>query len=241
MDAHFAAAEAPPMPGELNAPVPRRTRLNRNGKGMIAAVAIYLIMAAIFAGMIAVDITRQSHENAALRSSGQETTGEFTYFSKGNRIHYTFTVNGAWFNGSAIAPQGMQATLHRFDYLPIRYLPANPAINHPAAWEWTVQWGNFLAPLLPGFFIVLFAVILHRDRQLVANGAPAVGTVLKCNHSRSGFLLSYEFRTADGNMVKGNSGSPEQFAIGTHIWILYLPENPKRNESYSSTHYRVVD
>jgi len=241
MDAHLAASEAPPIPSELNASVPRKTSLNRNGIGLIVAVAIYLTMTAVFAGMVAIDIMQQAQERAALRRSGQETTGEFTYFTKGNRIHYTFTVNGAWFNGNATAPSGMQDTLHRFDYLPIRYLPANPAINHPAAWEWAPQWGNFFAPLLPGLFVVLFAVMLHRDRLLVANGATAVGRVLKCNHSRSGFIVSYEFRTSDGDVIKGNSGASEPSAVGAHIWILYLPENPARNESYTSTHYRVVE
>jgi hypothetical protein len=98
----------------------------------------------------------------------------------------------------------------------------------------------FFVPIL--FVVPGTAILLTKrmDRRLVAEGKPVVAAVTGCDRSKSGFIVKYEFRAADGTMAKGDGWSQNRQEIGASIWVLYLPQNPGRNLLYPSLNYQVV-
>lgn len=214
---------------------------------------------ALWGGVRAV---QQTQHRAALRRDSSETVAEITRMWHGKTtdvVHYAFTVNGTSFVGEAEVPGDLRYDLRRSRFLPIRYLAANPDVNHPAAWEWSLvfwrpqssdlvhipyfsselEW--FLAPLLFGPLGVVFFMELRTDRKLLAEGAPAAGLVTKCTPgTRGSYWMKYEFHTEDGRVAKGScGGSPAE--VGTKIWVLYLPQDPRQNCRFPSENYRVVE
>jgi len=89
-----------------------------------------------------VDTVQQMRHRDALRHDGSETTGEVTrLWSSGHgayrKVSYTFIVNGTVYRGEAQVPKDRWASLQNAGSLSVRYVPANPTINHPGAWEWS--------------------------------------------------------------------------------------------------------
>jgi hypothetical protein len=89
-----------------------------------------------------IDAVQQMQHRDALRRDGSETSGEVTrLWTSGHglyrNVRYTFTVNGNAFTGEAQAPKNYWASLQNGGSLSVRYVSANPAINHPGAWEWS--------------------------------------------------------------------------------------------------------
>ncbi len=248
MDANFSPIEAASIPSELTGPLPRRLRLSRNGNRMATAAAIMLVLAVAFAFWIGLDRVQQLQHRAALRRTGRETVGKITRLwsasrSLKTRVSYTFAVNGVSFAGEARVPNQLVTSLSESNTLPIRYLPANPAVNHPAAWEWSalLDWDSFVAPII-GLALALFLfATLRSERRLVIGGLPAVGEITRCTPgSRGGFSVNFDFRTQDGSITKGSGWSESRREIGERVCVLYLPQNPRRNLSYPSLNYRVA-
>ena len=175
-----------------------------------------------------------------MRRESSEVAGVVTQikYERSDRVYYTFVVDGRSFTGHSTMPREIANNLHDSDPLSIRYLPSNPAVNHPAAWEDPQSiWPGIilLTFLLAGAF--MFLKDLRDDRILVANGMPAVAIITNTIHNRLGFLVMYDFHTADGMVIKGSGGSGIRPEIGANICILYLPQNPKRNQLYPSRYY----
>ena len=158
-------------------------------------------------------------------------------------LDYSFTAEGRYFTGHAFMPDRIQAILRESDPLPIRYLPSNPSINHPSDWEDSAVLDCFPFSLPIAFLLisVIVYVSMRIDRPLVTNGMPAVAVITKCTpHVRGGITVKYKFRAEDGSEMKGSSGYDSLQEIGASICILYLPWNPRRNQTYISLCYRVV-
>jgi len=261
MNTNFDSTGPATIPSELTGPLPRRLQVTGNGI-YLTLVAPTLLVLAVAAGLWgATNVVQQIQHKAALRRDSSDTAGEVTRTRKGKRsdiVYYTFTVNGIPFIGKAEAPGFLRYSLRESNHLAIRYLPANPDVSHPAAWEWSlVYWQPQSSDLvhLPDFssesqwlfisFIsgvigLVFLVGLRRTRKLVAEGAPATAVVTKCSRgTRGSFFVEYEFRTEEGRVMMG-SCNDSQKEIGANFCVLYLPQNPQRNMRYSSSDYRVV-
>jgi hypothetical protein len=216
---------------------------------MIAAAAAFMLALTIaFVCWVGLDRIQQLQHRAALRDDGRETVGEITrLWSAGRslktRVRYTFTVNGASFAGESLVPDELAASLRGSGTLPIRYLPANPAVSHPAAWEWSalLDWDSSVAPIV-GMALALFLFVTWRaDRRLVAEGLPVVGEITRCAPGRgNGFSVNFDFRTQDGTITKGSGWSENRREIGERVCVLYLSRNPQKNLSYPSLNYRVA-
>jgi len=246
MDRDFSSIDLASIPRELTCPLPRNLRLSKNGNRMAAAAAIMLMFAVALTTWIGFDRVQHLLHRAAMRRDGRETVGEIKRVwsssrSMKTRVSYTFVVNGAAFVGEELVPRQVAASLRNSDALPIRYLPSDPAVNHPAAWEWVVDTDTFVAPILStGLFLFLFAA-LRSERRLVAKGLPAVGEITKCAPAgRGGFAVNFDFRTEDGIVTKGSGWSQCHREIGERVCVLYLPGNPKRNLSYPALNYCIV-
>ena len=188
---------------------------------------------------------RQLRERSALRQSGAEVQGEITTLQRRGRsqdeLRYTFTVNGKIVSGEAEVPARLMQSLRNSNYLTIRYLPSNPVINYPVAWERShfELWSAFLDPMFFVPICVMASTGLSRRRKLVVWGKPVVGVVTRCDPSNPTFAVKYEFRTDTGTIVKGRGLTPILQEVGATIWILYLPQNPRQNHPYPVPDYIV--
>jgi hypothetical protein len=228
----------------------------------LALVAQIFLALAVATGLWGgINVVQEVQHKAALRRDNGETVGEITRTRKGKTtdvVYYAFTVDGRSYVGGAEVPTDLRYDLRGSKFLPIRYLPANPDVNHPAAWEWSLifwrpqnsdlihlpgfsselEW--LLGPLIFGPIGLVFLVGLHRERKLIAEGAPAIAVVTKCSRGTRGrFLVEYEFHTEEWRVMTGRC-SDSRKEIGASFCVLYLAQNPRRNMTYPSSDYRVV-
>jgi hypothetical protein len=261
MNTDFDLTGSATIPTELAGPLPRRLRATRIGIYMTVAAPVFLAIAVAGGLRGGIQAVQETQDRAALRGDNRETVAEITRTRKGKTtdvVYYAFTVDGRSFVGQAEVPTDLRHDLRSSRFLPIRFLPTDPDVNHPAAWEWSLifwrpqstdlvhipsfsselQW--FLAPLLFGPLGVLFFMELRTDRRLLAEGVPAVGLVTKCTPgTRGGYSMEYEFRTEDGKVTKGSCGGSRK-EIGEYVCVLYLPQNPRQNMRYLLSNFRVV-
>lgn len=225
------------IPSELTGPLPRRTRLEKPIQWAVVVTILLGIAVAIilWASMNAMQLMRT---RTALRHESSEATGVVEELWK-TKVAYSFAVNGRSFAGSA-SRSGPK--LRESDLLTIRYLPSNPAVNHPAAWEEPTDAAliPFFVPTVLVLILVGLLIKMRIIRLLLTEGRPAVAVVTKCSRGgRGGFVVKYEFRTEEGRTMTGSCNeSPEE--IGTNFCVLYLRQNPRRNMRYPSSDYRVV-
>ncbi len=233
-------------------PPPRGGKSGLNFKSFpirVAASCCYVWRYAIFSKN---SRTVVMQHKAAIRRESSEVAGEVkrlwtTGRSSNPTVSYTFTVNGTSFTGKAYGvPRELWKTLRVSSPLLIRYLPENPEVNHPSAWE---DSATSLSLLLPDIGMLILAALgmmlpvqLRAGRRLVAEGTPAVALITKCSPAkgRRGISIEYEFRTEDGRLVKGISRYDSPQEIGASICVLYLLGDPRQNRPYQSLYYRVA-
>lgn len=155
-------------PGEPASPSPGISRTD--GRGFQNSIRAALMFALALAMILwySIDAVQQMRHREALRRYGIETTGEITrLWTSGHgfyrKVSYTFTVNGGVFTGQAQAPKDSWDSLQNADSLSVRYIPENPAINHPGGWEWSAL--QRLDLLVAGILSAVFAVFLLFDRS----------------------------------------------------------------------------
>jgi len=201
-----------------------------------------------------VNAARRMQYQTELRSEGEETAGEITSYWSLERsddwyIDYSFTVDGALYRGEARVPEhllsSLGTTLNKHSTLSILYLPANPSVNYPRGWD--RSYTSDLMALIPSIGMAIIGIgllyPLFRDRRLIREGVPSIGVITNVirDKGRSDELTCYEFRLDDGKITRGSSprvGVPE---IGASICILYLPQNPQRNQRYPLRYYACLD
>lgn len=227
------------IPDELTRQLPRKTRLAKAGIQLAVVCAIVLVIAvaqAIWAGIHASHLLQTK---SALRHTSSEVIGKIEKQTK-SEYYYSFTADGTQFTGRA----SMQfQTLRVSDPLPVLYLPSNPSINHPAAWEepTALAWMPFMYQMILVPALLIISLTMRSARRLVAEGCPAVATITDCTyHQKGGFEVKYEFRTDAGESISGSSPSNDEQKIGASVCVLYMPRNPRRNQVYESLSYRAA-
>ena len=144
-------------PQELMGALPRKTRLT--GHGVFAFVlALAMMPGAIFTFVGFRMAQSESNElNEKLRTQGREATAKIVrlWRTEGrgatDMVAYAFSAGAARVHGECEVPLRLWAGLHNGADLPVRYLPSDPAVNHPAAWEedTTPMWVAIGLPALP--------------------------------------------------------------------------------------------
>ena len=164
MDSGLDAEGFSATPRELTGALPRKTMITGIGIQAIVATTVMMLMPVVLLVVISVSNMKGIRTRDALRSGSSETVGEVVETRK-SVVHYTFSVNGAMFSGNAPMPSGLSPALRHFDLIPIRYLPANPAVNHPAAWEWNSfrNWPAFFFPFV--FYVPGIAMTGTSERR----------------------------------------------------------------------------
>jgi len=235
-------------PQELRQALPRETHIS--GQGMVTVVLwLVLLAAAVFLYFVFHhEAASRQAQNDQLRTEGREASGEIARLwrtggkSSENMVEYFFTADGVRIRGETSVPGRYWAGIQKAGFLPIRYLPSNPAINHPAAWGWPVTplWAQLLGPGLIVAVSLLFPSRLWRQAKLAAEGVAAAGVVTRCSATRRGWWTRYQFRTKDGALVAGGYKSGRRFAPGATVCVLYLADHPRRNSIYPLALYRVA-
>ena len=247
MDPQFAFPENWAAPRELTRALPRETQLTGRGKFMVAMAWMFLIAAIPLYVWMHNQQVQTSAQNELLRTQGKDAHGEIVRLWRRDRgripmVGYAFTANGVRLTGESSVPSGMWAGVQKAGFLPVRYLPSDPSINHPAAWEAKTNpaWMPFLFPamLAAGGGFLLWN--LHRQSLLAAEGMPAAGVVTKCFRIKNGWVVRYQFRMKDGTVTSGRDRRDRKLEAGAPVCVLYSSENPRRNQLYPTCMYRVV-
>lgn len=235
-------AEALTIPSELNAQVPRRTRISGNCIPRVMSAVLCLAFGISGAYFLIRGAMQDEQTKSSLRRERNEATGDVTRIIK-SRVDYRFTVNGATFTGQAVRPDPKQIGLRESDPIRIRFLPSNPAVNHPAAWEESPSiWFGVTLSLMVASGAMVPIAWLRKDRRLVAEGMPVIAVITNWTRgSKGGYYAHYEFQTQDGDRITG-SGGPYEIAkeIAARMCVLYLPTNPRENQIYETLGYRAA-
>jgi hypothetical protein len=247
MNANFGFGEPATAPDELNGPLPRTARMTGNGISMAIFTVIFALLGAAGLGWLGWKGEQLTEHRDALRRGGIEVSGHATRVwssGKSNSTHhvaYTFEANGAEYSGESHVPTAAWRTLWAARPITIRYLPANPDINHPADWEETDS-AAWLPLFAPGMFLVPSIVFLYRlrlERKLILSGLPAIATVRRCSRRKNGWSIGFEFLTQTGIEASGGGWSATARENGEQVCILYLPENPRISQPYPFQNYRL--
>jgi hypothetical protein len=246
MDNNSLFQAIPDVPSELTGSVPRRIQSSGNSSYLPIVLAALIGITVITSLLYGTHVVHQIQQRSALRQDGVEVQGEITFLKRVGRgpdvVKYTFTVNGETVSGMADVPPQLMRNLDESKFITILYLPSNPAINHPAAWEWSLlsEWLVIFYVMCPPILCIVTFTSVYRQRKLLIWGKPAVGIVTNCRVSGRGLIsIEYEFRTETGAQVRGSGNSPVQQETGAGICVLYLPQNPRRNLPYPVPDYDV--
>jgi hypothetical protein len=219
-----------------------------DGRYLLVIVLVFFVGGLIFLGWNGYDDIKQFQQRAHLRGATPEVVGEVTGFSFGRysptSVNYRFTVSGVTHSGEALEPAnpGSATSFEKCDDILIRFLPSNPAINHPDAWERFAAIGwYFVGELFFASIGGLALAVLLRDRRLAREGKVAARIVTGCARDDRWFRVDYEFRTEGGVLMKGHNDFKDEYGAGARIWVLYLPQKPQRNHSYPLSFYTVVE
>jgi hypothetical protein len=252
MGSEFSGASAKVISSDLIGPPQRKIELTGSGIALVMMTTAIIGIATIWFCFIAAEAARQFQIRTALQGAGNEIDGQIVGIRNPMRalkeyVDYTFIADGRTYSGQAIVPLEDFHIIRLNSGLSIRYLPENPAVNHPADWEWSAVHelsAYFVLILLVGFGMISFILpqILF-ERRMTAEGLATTGAVTKCRVSGRGdqfITLTYEFHTQDGSSVQGRGSSKAEQEIGARIPILYLSQNPKKNIPYPTSTWRIA-
>lgn len=247
MDREASTNAMEAAPSELTGGLPRKVRLNSSSdaKYLLAVVLVFFVGGLITIGWLCYYDVKELQQRALLRIENRVVVGEVTGFSIARYapmgVSYRFIVDGVTYSGEAKEPPD-GTSLEKADTIPIRFLPSNPAINHPDAWEWSpaIGWlytaGEIFLTAMGG----LAFAFLWRDRRLAREGRAAAGVVAISIPDGRRFDVVYEFFTENGLRMKGKSDCADEYGAGARVWVLYLPQKPRRNQMYPLSFFEVV-
>jgi len=215
--------------------VPRMVTLNFEGDAryLLLVVLLFFIGGGIALAWMCDQDFQEFQNRAALRRVGRVVVGTVTHPTRGF-TNYRFSVAGNSYQGKARESLFPSEFSHPSNSILVRFLPSNPAINHPDSWEWTVYVGLEIIILDTIFFAIgaLSLFYLCQYRALARKGSVAAGVVTSCVLKDKLFHTEYEFRTTGGTTMQGHIDRKEEFEAGARVWVLYLPQRPRRNDVY---------
>ena len=232
-------------PKGLGRSAPREVRLTAQGIAVLV-LGVLLLAGAVAAGLgLGGMATRQSGERRLLREQGVEAPGVVTRLRRTGgehpelRVYYRFTSRGETYTGRANAPRRLWDKMKEGSELPIRFLPADPAVNNPAGWGRSVLpiWAAVLCAATLALAGCLVMLKIRREVHLLSEGraAPAVVTRLKKIHyeHQHGTEVFYEFLLLNGSATTGKYGPVRRPpAVGATLSVVYDPDHPRRSALY---------
>lgn len=240
------------FPAELTAPVELRGKTPRTvlltGSGVLVGIAAAILLALSAAGVVWAGgaAARQRQHNSALRKNGRETEGAITQLHVSNslesEVSYTFSAGDATYTGAARVPAELARSLRGFKSLAVLYLPANPAINEPAAWEPLphLRLALLVVPMIAAVLGLMLFILLGIEYRMAAGGKPALAMISQCTEGRHGYLIHYRIRLGEETWIKGRGWCKSPQEPGNGIWVLYAPGRQQRSMPYPLAYCRVI-
>jgi hypothetical protein len=236
------------MPAELASLPPRRVQLNMDGDARYALlmVVLFLVGGLSILGWTGYYDAQQIEHRSSLRGNVRKVVGTvsgitWARFSP-TYVDYTYNVEGVSYSGEALEPANpVDVSFETGSAILVRYLPSNPEISHPDAWEWSLAsgwWAALFVTFLTAIGTSALAVLL-RERQVARLGAVCPAIIKTCTQKGRLFYLEYEFR-ADDEIVVGTTSGKDEYAPGARVWILYLQRRPRKNRLYPLSLYSIV-
>jgi len=246
MDQSFISHVVSDAPSELIGPTPRKIRLCGDGLICLGVALSFLLTASVLGLWLSVNTFTQMQQRTALQRDSRVVVAKATTrFARGHTsalyVRYTFIVDGAAYSAEKTVPDNLFVSVRDSDHFLVRYLPTNPVINYPDGWEWSL-------PLNLGsvaFWITIVAIgvgfmmPLIRERRLAREGVPAVGVVTSSVLKNRTFWVEYDFCVDGGRSIKGSGYPSSRQDIGAKIWVLYLRQDPRRNQPYPVSLFRA--
>jgi hypothetical protein len=248
MDPSVSFPENWTAPRELTRALPRETSMTGRAIAVVIMGGLFLLGSVPLFIFFRGENVRQTARAEALRTQSLQATGEIVrLWHSDNKEHtpmvtYAFTANGIRLQGDSSVPEKLWEGIRKAGFMPIRYLPSDPSINHPLAWEPSIEpaWVPFTLPVLLAGVAIGLLIHVRRQGQVAAEGVPAVGVVNRCFRVKGGWAVRYQFRMKDGAIARGSSQAGHRLEVGSAICVLYLPPNPRRNQMYPLRFYRVT-
>ena len=232
-------------PRELLHSPPRHVVLSGGGVAL-AVLGVILVLGAIASAVfLGRESSLQGENYRLLQQEGRETDARIVrrWWTKGEnkrlRVKYEFDVEGRSYVKEVKVPKARANTVAEDGAIRIHFVPSNPAINHPAAWNWRPMpsWLAILAGLGLLILAACIAMGLRRQMELLSEGrvAPAVVTkIIKEQHQHgSSTIIHYEFPLLSGSIAKGKSACTRKgVAVGSVLCAVYDPNNTRRSSLY---------
>ena len=221
----------------------RPVQLSRHGIALTVLGVVFLIGAPVLGMLVFQQSNKAGNKRSLLRQEGVATTAVITRLwgtgGKDNRhmVQYRFAAENRDVEGKAQAPFRIWKGFVTGAGIPIRFVPAQPEVNHPSEWELS-QVPMWVA-LLPGGILLLpsvvFFILIRKQMRLLSEGRPAPGTVTRIKRTDKAVIVYYDFTLLSGAVMKGRSGGGRwrpALGVGSPVCVLYDPENPRRNAIY---------
>jgi Protein of unknown function (DUF3592) len=247
MDPDIAVPENWTAPRELSRALPREVRMTAAGTAVAAMLVLMAIGGIAFFVFVRNVKARQAAHIEMLRTQGEDAPGTVLRLWRADKsntptMSYAFTAGGRRFEGESSAPAVDWDGLRVGDTLPIRFVPTDPAINHPASWSDQPPPG-WVAYMLPAILVVCIPLLgskLRRQGALLAEGLAAPGVVTGSSRTKGGWVVRYRFRTKGAEVIKGRAQWKRRPPDGEMLCVLYDPEKPRRNKPYPMGWYRLA-
>lgn len=235
------------LPPELARSRPRDVALTVSGWVVGSLVLLMLLGAVAFPLLLMTLDAHQRAETASLRRDGRTIDAAIVrrwWSNKGNdrNVGYAFEVGGVTIEGHSTVPSSQWDRLQETQRIAVRYLPGNPAINHPAAWEPSLlgPWPPLALGLLSLAVGLVLGANMRRERQLLSDGRAVMGTVVSRRQAvgrRQPFR--YQYQTDTGESVTRPWSSYQSHSVGDPIAVVFDPDRPTRAIPYPGSLYRL--
>ena len=165
-------------PPELMRGRPREVRMTGGGKFMAVLGLLFLLGSLPLYVLIHNQDQRTEKRVAALHADGREAQASVVRLwrssSKGSNrmVSYEFTVEGSVFRTSKRVPSSIWSRLKTGDTLRVRFMPGDPAVNHPLEWEEsrTPAWMEWVVAGVFAGIGGMVLTVLQRQKLLLAEG-----------------------------------------------------------------------
>lgn len=240
-------------PIELQRSRPRDVQLSAAGV-FVTTIAVMLMVGAVVLTIVLSRVSaNQERERQLLQTSGVTTPAHVLRLwresndNRTPRVEYTFEANGRDFIGRAKLPLRRWQSLRTGDALDVRYVSSDPeqhVVIH-AEPDSVPAWLPIVIGLITAGIGVLCGGVVHLQRRLLAEGRVARATVTKItkrhtSHGGGYRSVAFTFQTLSGAVVAARAATSRKAPdVGASIWVVYDPDNPKRNALYPLQMVRV--
>jgi hypothetical protein len=235
-------------PSEVAGSGPREVRLNGTGKFLVGLMLFLLAGGIGLNVFLSRQLTKQTAQRSALDGSHSETQATVTrHWRTGDKedtpmVAYRFEYDGRIYHGSTSAPGKEWKDLEVGSPIAVRFVPANPLVNHPSAWDMQVmpKWAPWSVSAVLVAIAFLPISLVQRDKRLLRDGRASPARVTGHRRGKGDVTLLYDFPLPNGEVAKGRGGQTRTpLGVGSIITVLYDSENPKRNAPYPLKTTRV--